>query len=58
MQKQENRIKIILGKQVERYIGNTKNILRCDKFPDRVGKSRLELLTGRKHPNWLQLLEY
>lgn len=37
---------------------NTKIIKRCDKFPGRIGKTRLELLTGRKHPNWLQLLGY
>lgn len=37
---------------------NTKPIERCEKFPDRVGKSRLELLTGKKHPPWYQLLGY
>lgn len=37
---------------------NTKPIERCEKFPDRVGKSRLELLTGKKHPPWFQLLGY
>ncbi|OQA13430.1 MAG: hypothetical protein BWY64_03637 [bacterium ADurb.Bin363] len=31
---------------------------RCDKFPERNGKTRLELLTGKKHPDWLQLLGY
>lgn len=36
----------------------TKPIERCEKFPDRVGKSRLELLTGKKHPPWFQLLGY
>lgn len=37
---------------------NTKTIKRCDKFPERIGKTRLELLTGKKHPYWLTLLEY
>ncbi len=37
---------------------NTKTIERCDKFPDRVGKSRLQVFTGKKHLNWLQVLGY
>lgn len=37
---------------------NTKTIERCEKFPERNGKSRLELLTGKKHPPWYQLLGY
>ncbi len=37
---------------------NTKVIRRCDKFLERIGKTRLELLTGKKHPDWLQILGY
>lgn len=37
---------------------NTKTIERCDKFPDRVGKSRLQVFTGKKHLTWLQLIGY
>ena len=37
---------------------NTKIIGRCEKIPERVGKSRLELLTGKKHPPWHELLGY
>jgi len=28
------------------------------EHPERVGKSPAELLTGEKHPHWLELLGY
>ena len=38
-----------------RFFLNHRRFLRTDR-PERVGKSPRELLTGRTHPHWLELL--
>ena len=38
-----------------RFFLNHRRFLRTDR-PERVGKSPHELLTGRAHPHWLELL--
>jgi hypothetical protein len=40
-----------------RFFLNHRRFLRSDR-PERVGKSPAELLTGRAHPHWLDMLGY
>jgi hypothetical protein len=40
-----------------RFFLNHRRFLRSDR-PERVAKSPAELLTGRKHPHWLEMLDY
>jgi hypothetical protein len=40
-----------------RFLLNHRRFLRSDR-PERVGKSPVELLTGHRHPHWLELLGY
>lgn len=40
-----------------RFFLNHRAFMRSE-HPDRVGKSPVELLTGQKHPHWLQLLGF
>ena len=40
-----------------RFYLNHKAFMRSDR-PERVGKSPTELLTGKRHPHWLELLGY
>jgi hypothetical protein len=40
-----------------RFFLNHRRFLRSDR-PERVGRSPAELLTGRRHPHWLQILGY
>ena len=40
-----------------RFFLNHRRFLRSDR-PERVGQSPAELLTGRRHPHWLELLGY
>ncbi len=40
-----------------RFALNHRRFLRSDR-PERVGKSPAELLTGQRHPHWLQILGY
>ena len=40
-----------------RFFLNHRRFLRSDR-PERIGKSPRELLTGRTHPHWLELLGY
>lgn len=40
-----------------RFFLNHRIFLRSDR-PERVGKSPAELLTGEKHPHWIELLGY
>jgi len=36
---------------------NHRHLDRSDR-PERVGKTQAELLTGRSHPHWLEMLGY
>ena len=40
-----------------RFFLNHRRFLRSDR-PERVGKSPAELLTGQRHPHWLEILGY
>ncbi len=40
-----------------RFFLNHRRFLRSDR-PERVGQSPAELLTGQRHPHWLQILGY
>jgi hypothetical protein len=40
-----------------RFFLNHRRFLRSDR-PERAGKSPAELLTGQRHPHWLELLGY
>jgi hypothetical protein len=40
-----------------RFFLNQRRFLRSDR-PERVGKSPAELLTGQRHPHWLEILGY
>lgn len=40
-----------------RFFLNHRRFLRSDR-PERVGQSPAELLTGRRHPHWLELLDH
>jgi hypothetical protein len=40
-----------------RFFLNHRTFLRSE-CPERVGKSPTELMTGQKHPHWLELLGY
>ena len=40
-----------------RFFLNHRTFMRS-KYPERVGKSPTELMTGQKHPHWLELLSF
>jgi hypothetical protein len=40
-----------------RFFLNHRVFMRSDR-PERVGKSPMELLTGKPHPHWLELLGF